>query len=456
MHLWQAWADLVVPGTELEYHLVTPKPPTIERNIIAHVLLVQRPQPNWATIIVSCFDARPPRPEGRQLAITTRATIHLDDMLQALGLYADCYEPPFNVQCTAWHRDFTFRRHTPMPGHSGLAILLQITNIQPMPAQAPPDNDDVAMLQISGTVEARPKARALILDDLVPQDPKIVVDFTKAAETYFAIMNLQFDYMTSWPLDLELPEETTQAIAALHDYVDLPVVTYHFYVDGSKVAGHGVGAATACLFETDQGLALAGVIPTHVDFATHAYIGEHAAMLHALLWAIQLSTWHLARFPHSLMHISFNFDALNTGYQAAGWWRAHEHREWQTIFRSLAHILEHRHGSRHIEWNHIRAHAQHPWNELVDRIAKYASMYPTRVGNCQQWQHWLSDAPFLTAIWKPCVPTTLRLQHYMVSYWNIPCGCLHIMKEELMTQRLIPLRPSLTSRLMCSSLLPTF
>jgi len=39
VHLWQAWADLVVLGTELEYHLVTPKPPTIERNIIAHVLL---------------------------------------------------------------------------------------------------------------------------------------------------------------------------------------------------------------------------------------------------------------------------------------------------------------------------------------------------------------------------------------------------------------------------------
>ena len=365
----------------------------------------------WATTIVSCFDARPPSPEACQLAITTRDIIHLDDLLQALGLYAACYEPPFNVQCTAWHRDFIFRRHVPMPGHSGLAILLQITNIQPLPAQDPPDNDDVAMLQTTGKPEVGSKATVLTLEDLVPPDPKVVVDFTKAAEAYLNIMHLHFDFMTAWPSDLELPEETTQAIASLHEHVDSPAVAYHFYVDGSKVAGHGVGAATACLVETEQGLALAGVIPAHVDFATHAYIGEHAAMLHALLWAIQLSTWHLTHFPYHPLRISFNFDALNTGYQAAGWWRAHEHTEWQTIFRSLAHILEHRHGSRHIDWHHIRAHAQHPWNELVDRVAKYASMHPTRVGNCQQWQHWLSDVTFLMAIQWIGYLEAMRAQH---------------------------------------------
>ena len=394
--LWQAWAEFIVLGTKLEYHLVTPKPPTIERNILAHVLLVQRPRPHWASFIISCFDARPPRPEARQLAITTRNIIHLDDMLQILGLSEDCNAPVPVVQCVAWHRDFIIRRTTPMPGHSGLAILLQVSLILPPPVVAQEDEDEVATLQTSARV--RPESKTLLIDELVPPSPKVLVDFTHAAEAYYSIMNLTFDYMQTWPLDLGWPDETMQAITTLTEYTDLPIMNYHFYVDGSKVAGHGVGAATACLVETDQGIALAGIIPVHVDFADHAYIGEHAAMLHALLWAVQLSTWHLQRFPNFPMHVSFNFDALNTGYQAAGWWRAHEHKEWQTIFRSLAHILENRHGARHIAWNHIRAHAQHPWNELVDRVAKFASMHPDRVGNCQQWQPWLTDASFLTAL----------------------------------------------------------
>lgn len=395
LHIWQAWAELIVPGTTLEYHLVTPKPPTIERNILAHVLLVQRPQPNWATSIISCFDARQPHPDVRQLAVTTRDIIHLDDLLRTLGLEAACNAPGTTIHCVAWHRDFIIQRHTPMPGSSGLAILLQISQRQP-PAADPPDEEENALLQ--KFVATSTKVKPLILDELVPQSPKVVVDFTNAARAYYAVMYVTLDFMSSWPDDLVLPDETTQALASLHEYDDMPITAYHFYVDGSKVAGHGVGAATVCLFETDRGLTLAGVLPIRVDFADYAYIGEHVAMLQALIWATQLSTWHMQIFPEVPANFSFNFDALNTGYQAAGWWRAHEHKEWQLLFRSLAQLLENRHGSRQLTWTHIRAHAQHPWNELVDRVAKYASIHPTRVGNCSQWQHWLSDEAFLTAI----------------------------------------------------------
>ena len=398
LHMWQAWAELIVPGTELEYHLVIPKPPTMERNIIAHVLLVQRPRLEWATIIVSCFDSTPPHPEVRQLAITTRNLIQLEDMLRALGLYVACCAPQPTAHCHAWYRDYVFSRRIPMPGHSGLAVILQISSVQHLPTEEPRDQEDVSMLQVNGHARKRQSVQTLSLDDLLPSDPKVIVDFTHAAEAYYAIMNVTFEYLKDWPDDLDLPEETLQALAALQDHQQVPVTSYHFYVDGSKVAGYGVGAATACLTESADGMTLAGVIPTHVDFAEHAYIGEHVAMLHALLWAIQLSAWHMTHLPHLPVSFSFNFDALNTGYQAAGWWRAHEHKEWQTLFRSIAHVLEHRHGSRQIAWNHIRAHAQHPWNELVDRVAKFASKHPTQVGDCRQWHHWISDAPFLVAV----------------------------------------------------------
>ena len=62
LRIWQAWADVIVPGVQLDFHLVTPKPPTVDHRVIAHILLVQRPQPRQATIVISCFDARQPQP----------------------------------------------------------------------------------------------------------------------------------------------------------------------------------------------------------------------------------------------------------------------------------------------------------------------------------------------------------------------------------------------------------
>ena len=256
----------------------------------------------------------------------------------------------------------------------------------------PMDTDEVATLQL-------PVKRKLALDKLIPEPPCVLVDFTEAARAYYTLMSIRFEFLRDWPENVFLPDETVTAIGILQIYDDAqPVRAFHFYVDGSKVAGHGVGAATACLFELVTGYALAGVLPVHVAFAVHAYIGEHAAMVNALIWAVHLSTWHLQQFPEQPIAFYFHFDARNTGYQAAGWWRAHENKEWQTLFRSLAHILEHRHGARQLTWTHVQAHAQHPWNEMVDRIAKFASMNPQAVGTCEQWHHWLTDPSLLNAM----------------------------------------------------------
>ena len=394
--MWQAWEDQIIPGAALDFHLVIPKPPTVESRIIAHVLLVQRQQPNWASVIVSVFDARAPTPEVSQMALTFPDRIQLDDLLQVIGVHRECTMTPPTLRCTAWHRDVTLLRGVPFPGRSGLSFLMQITDppaVIPAPMEID-DNDDVVALQMP----PKPSQCTLNLEKLIPENPKVVVDFTAAAEAYFDLMNVHLDFLHDWPTTIDFPEETIDALASLRPYEDgAPIRALHFYVDGSKVAGHEVGAATICLLETQDELALAGILPVHVQFAEHAYVGEHAAMVYALIWAVQFSTWHLHMFPGQPIRFHFNFDAMNTGCQAAGWWRAHEYREWQTLFRSLAHILEHRHGARQIVWTHVRAHAHHPWNEMADRVAKYASMHPHLVGTCDQWYHWLSDSTLLNA-----------------------------------------------------------
>lgn len=389
--IWQAWEDEIVPGAVLDYHLVIPKPPTVDSQIIAHVLLVQRPHPPWATMIISIFDARAPDFDVRQFALTLPAQFDLDDLLRVLGVHRECTTTPPLMGCTAWHREVTLQRGVPFHAHSGISILMRW--FEPPPIQPPEvEDDETAHLQLH-------TKRKLVLDDLIPDDSRVLVDFTAAAQAFYSLMSLPFDFLLDWPDDLELPDETTAALGTLRSYDDgSPVSAFHFYVDGSKVAGYGVGAATVCLVECEGDLALAGVLPVHVASAEHAYIGEHAAMVNALIWAVQLSTWHLQKFPMMTVAFHFCFDATNTGYQAAGWWRAHEYKEWQTLFRSLAHILEHRHDAKQLTWNHVRAHAQHPWNELVDRVAKFASKNPQLVGTCDHWIPWLSDSSMMNAL----------------------------------------------------------
>ena len=178
---------------------------------------------------------------------------------------------------------------------------------QPPPAPVPMEMDDVATLQL-GRMRRQPKA--IHLDELIPVAPKVLVDFTTAGQAYYDIMHLNFPFLTEWPESVELPEVTTEALLALGTYEPTtPAKAVHFYVDGSKVAGHGVGAATICLIESATGLALAGILPAHVGFAEHAYLGEHAAMVHAVLWAIHISTWHISAFPMHNISFHFNFDA---------------------------------------------------------------------------------------------------------------------------------------------------
>ena len=66
--------------------------------------------------------------------------------------------------------------------------------------------------------------------------------------------------------------------------------------------------------------------------------------------------------------------------------------------RSLVHILERRATTAKMTWTHVKAHNHHPWNEVVDRLAKFASTAGHAVPNCAPWITWIRDAPMLTAL----------------------------------------------------------
>ena len=268
-------------------------------------------------------------------------------------------------------------------------------------AEEPEDQDDTMLLQAQWnrrqTAEQvahtqRPVTEAVILNlnELIPEPPQTCIDFAEVQWTAIELAHIPLDLLETWPSEIELPQVTIEHLAMMGDALDTKPQAIHFYVDGSKIGNH-VGAGIACFLEYHTHSALAGCMSKLVQPAQHAFVGEHAAMTWALLWAIHMSDWIYTAFATHEVDLSFNFDAMNTGLQAAGIWRTTEHRDWKNVLRSLAHILEHRHTQKRLLWNHIKAHNQHPRNELVDQLAKYAASHPEEVGDCAVWMPWVTE-----------------------------------------------------------------
>ena len=263
-----------------------------------------------------------------------------------------------------------------------------------------PEHDANAFLQASSArLQATSSSRTtLLLDNLVPAAPQVPVDFSFVNIVKFELLNMPMHLLEEWPDDLQFPMHTVEAFNQLKRPMWTQPTALHFFVDGSKVRGHSVGAGIAAFIENSDGWSFAGCMARHVPSADHAFLGEHAAMIWSLLWALQFSEWMEKAFGSHSLDIHFNYDATNTGNQAAGWWRSHSHIPWQHLMRSLAHILEGRYSARHIHWHHVKAHSDHPWNDLVDVLAKYASVHPDLVHACDPWIHWLHDQRQLNLI----------------------------------------------------------
>ena len=270
------------------------------------------------------------------------------------------------------------------------------------------DQEDVQMLQVqwdrrltaeqvAHTQRPDPMPTQLNLDSLIPAPQQSCIEFAAVQWLGIELNNLSLDLIVEWPEDLQLQEVTIDHLNTLGDLMSQKPNAIHFYVDGSKI-GQQVGAGIACFVDYATHTALAGVMSKSVQLATHAFIGEHAAMMWALLWAVQLSEWVFNTFATYDIEFSFNFDAMNTGHQTAGLWRTLAHKPWKTALRSLAQLLETRHTQSKLKWNHVKAHTQHPRNELVDQLAKFAAHHPDRVGGCEAWWHWITEERYQTAL----------------------------------------------------------
>ena len=230
--------------------------------------------------------------------------------------------------------------------------------------------DDMSLLQqrkvvvrpTVGSVAHDQRPTTLSLDELIPIPKRIQIDFSNVVWTRHLLHSLTLPICSPLPMDLEFLPSTLEAIESLIPLpVDVLPTKFHFYVDGSKFHEGQVGAAVLLLCEFPHGLAYGGHLCSKVDHASHAHLGEHAAMTWALLWAQQCSAWLITEKPIASIEFCFHYDATVTGNQAAGRWQTLHYKNWRTFMRSLVHILQHRHGHRALIWEHVKAHNNHPW-----------------------------------------------------------------------------------------------
>ena len=176
----QRWIDRIIAGVEIEIALVTPLPPHHGRPVAAHVLVIQRPQPELVTSLITVYDITMPiRGPTMQMALTTFEHIFLEHIIHSLGLTQRCLLAGADRLCDAWYERQRLILGQPLQGRDGYGILMQLA-MRPI-VQAP---DQVAFLQTSA--QLLPNVHRQESDD-VQSEEKVTICLDDCLEELVAV-----------------------------------------------------------------------------------------------------------------------------------------------------------------------------------------------------------------------------------------------------------------------------
>lgn len=133
LHTWeeqikQAWQGVLLVDEPVTLHLVRPSPPYLANDIVAHVIVLQRPQETLCTILVTMYDFTiPSSGPSMQLALTMHEHIFLEHFIHSFGRTQQCLAAGSTQYCQAWHETHQLQLGTPWPGRDGQGIVLVFT-----------------------------------------------------------------------------------------------------------------------------------------------------------------------------------------------------------------------------------------------------------------------------------------------------------------------------------------
>eukprot|EP00435_Cladocopium_sp_Y103_P056969 s1600_g19.t1 len=174
----RTWSDLVQPDIAQNMYLVSPQPPQLEPNIIAHIIVVQAEHDDWVSNLVTIFDSFIGH-RGRdfvRIVLTTDQRLVLEHVITGCGYTPDSVLPTSLTPCVAWIDGHPLQPGHPWPARSGHCIVLQVyRRVVAMPHSAQATQSPV-MVQVGARATQRlpddvsDQKFQLCLDELVPHD----------------------------------------------------------------------------------------------------------------------------------------------------------------------------------------------------------------------------------------------------------------------------------------------
>ena len=372
----KAWLDHLTMGAEIEYHLVSPQPPQLEPNIIAHVIIVQNPSVQRVTPLVTIFDRRHnPNPNRfTRMAVTLGEHVEVAHIVAACGYSPWRSVPQLAFSCQVWIAAEPLlpgRRH---PGRDGDSFSLYVT-----PDGEDAGNDEVPFLQVRQVGHKREREERLTTDVVAhAQWP------SRKQKVAFRPVILAFERLD---VHLFLPRFDLLEIVSPHpaepwiqDWWDFQTPGTHLrvYFDGSFVKSPDethcqAGTAIAAFLYTEAGWVFAGALSSALPHQSSSYLAELAGAIAAHKFVFDILKLHFAatgRVPEVMMC----YDALTIGRQAAGDWSCISHPTFGKCLRGLALLVEQKFRIS-LQYRHIKGHTGEPGNELVDVLANTARQH---------------------------------------------------------------------------------
>eukprot|EP00435_Cladocopium_sp_Y103_P017531 s2213_g4.t1 len=430
-HMWEAqilraWQDRLDIHQPTEFVFVWPPPESDRSQQQTHIIVHQHLNPQDRATLTTIYDDGVLNNHPFTTAVILPQVLRKTALIHAAHRAQDC--PPLNLftTCSTWQRGWEIDDVEPFRVQHGMTFMLIIQRQQfvswdmeddahPEASSStsllqhkarlhqahqlhPPDTGD--RRQTTGQVaHTRWPDRPTVvqLAELIEPPAVVYVNFASVLHLHEEIQLFAHMFSQPWPYDLEVPAAAQPAFAALISPSQAQPLAYHFYTDGSKSAHTQVGMGVILIVETVNGLHYGGCLYKVLDDIEQSIYGEYGAIIWSLLWATHLSDQFWYQFQHLSVRFTFNFDAIAAGFAAAGFWQTNCAPSWKTLSRSLAQLLQTRHGIHNTSWHHIKAHVGHAWNECADQLAKYAAAHPSAAGSSSIWQQWLHQPEKLLA-----------------------------------------------------------
>lgn len=162
----RVWPDWIDDTVDLHFFVVSPKPSHDHVDIAAHVILLQRPLPNFKSLHISVWDTFINAGEPRSWVLMFPNQLQLRVCIDIMGYTQFCQPVQQEAWCSLWHGEREIRDPDVFAVNHGMSIELVV---QRNNAWQPTSHEETEHLQLLQTQKVR---RTLQLEQLVHEVTK--------------------------------------------------------------------------------------------------------------------------------------------------------------------------------------------------------------------------------------------------------------------------------------------